>query len=159
MFQEIKSRLSHPDFVPNKGLRRESSRVWMVASRRSWLGWLVRCEVDVSGYWGRIVCNESDLYRPGQSARAYWLMNHFRKNQYAWAYWLMNHFRENQYARAYWVMTALLCRTAARLPAFTSHLFDLSLSTIVHIFSDTSLWSVRCGRRATSARSTSVHSY
>ena len=47
----------------------------MVASRRSWLGWLVRCEVDVSGFWGRIVCNESDLYRPGQSARAYILVD------------------------------------------------------------------------------------
>ena len=54
----------------NKGLRRESSRVWTVVSRQSWLSWLVRCEVDVSSYCGRMAWYESDSIgvgnRPGR---------------------------------------------------------------------------------------------
>ena len=54
----------------HKGLRRESSRVWTVVSRQSWLSWLVRCEVDVSSYCGRMAWYESDSIgvgnRPGR---------------------------------------------------------------------------------------------
>ena len=60
----------NPKHPLNKGLRRESSRVWTVVSRQSWLSWLVRCEVDVSSYCGRMAWYESDSIgvgnRPGR---------------------------------------------------------------------------------------------
>ena len=72
--------------------------------RQSWLSWLVRCEVDVSSYCGRMAWYESDSIgvgnRPGRMVDEYLVQKSIRpdvlvdesfccKKQYAWAYWLI----------------------------------------------------------------------